>query len=171
MAEQAARKAAVQLSLPVDVSPDQALLDEVQRCAGLVAFYEAKVREIADADPQELVWGVTRDGKDGPVYEAKTNVWLKLWNEERDHLVEVSAATLRAGVEERRVRLVEAEGLLVASVIRRVLDALHLTPEQAALVPTVVPRELRNLTTDSTPVQDPVRRGWTPRVIGPGDAS
>ncbi|MET1085727.1 MAG: hypothetical protein ABWY04_01180 [Arthrobacter sp.] len=54
---------------------------------------------------------------------------------------------LKAGIEERNVKLAESQGLLVADVIRRILGALELTPEQQQLVPEVVPRELRTLAT------------------------
>lgn len=45
------------------------------------------------------------------------------------------------------MKLTESEGLLVAYVIRRILGALGLTPEQQQLVPEIVQRELRALTT------------------------
>lgn len=47
------------------------------------------------------------------------------------------------GIAERQVRLAEAQGLLLAGAIKRILDALSLTPQQRALVAQVVPRELR----------------------------
>jgi hypothetical protein len=60
-----------------------------------------------------------------------------------DRLASYAAAALKAGVEERRVRLAEQQGALVAQAIRNILDALHLTPAQLELVPTVVPAQLR----------------------------
>ena len=51
----------------------------------------------------------------------------------------------KSGWEERRVRLSEQQGALVAGVIRAVLGRLMLTSEQQALVPLVVPEELRRL--------------------------
>ncbi len=145
-----ARQAAVTLGLLIDISPEQALLDEVQRCAGMVAFYQARVEEIADAGFNSLVFGLTKSkigGEDGgDTFEAKPSVWLQLLNEERDRLVRVCAAALRAGIEERRVKLAEQQGILVAAVVRRILTRLNLTDDQLALVPTVVPEELRTLT-------------------------
>jgi hypothetical protein len=52
---------------------------------------------------------------------------------------------LKAGVEERQVKLAEAQGKLIEGFIRGVLADLHLSPAQAALVPTVVPRRLREI--------------------------
>jgi hypothetical protein len=145
-----ARLAAETLGLLIDISPEQALLDEVQRAAGMVAFYQARVEEIADGGFNSLVFGLTKSkigGEDGgDTFEAKPNVWLELFNGERDRLVKVCAAALRAGIEERRVKLAEQQGILVAAVIRRILTRLNLSDEQAALVGTVVPEELRALT-------------------------
>lgn len=150
---QRARDAANQLGIPLDVSPQQALLDEVQRAAGMVAYYGQKVAEIAEQDANRLVNGVTRvEQREGfqagttKTVEATTSVWLRLWNEERDRLTRVAAAALKAGIEERRVQLAEAQGALIADVIRRILNRLNLTPDQFTLVGTVVPEELRALT-------------------------
>lgn len=145
-----AKQAAEQLGLLIEISPEQALLDEVQRCAGMLAFYQARVEEIADTGVNSLVWGLTKvkvGGEDGgETFEAARSVWLQLFNEERDRLVKVCAAALRAGIEERRVKLAEQQGILVAAVIRRILTRLNLNEAQLGLVATVVPEELRALT-------------------------
>ena len=145
-----AKQAADALGLLIEISPEQALLDEVQRCAGMVAFYQARMEEQAAVSFDDLVWGHTKSklgGEDaGETYEAKPSVWLLLWNEERDRLVKVCAAALRAGIEERRVKLAEQQGILVAAVIRRILTRLNLNETQLGLVATVVPEELRALT-------------------------
>ena len=148
----AAAQAAQQLGLKLDTTPQQALLDEVQRAAGMVAYYGQRVAEIAEEDPNKLVHGVTRvEQREGfqagtvRVAEPAVNVWLKLWNEERDRLARAAAAAIKAGIEERRVQLAEAQGALIADAIRRILNRLNLTPEQLTLVGTVVPEELRAL--------------------------
>lgn len=145
-----AKQAAEQLGLLIEITPEQALLDEVQRCAGMLAFYQARVEEIADTGVNSLVWGLTKvkvGGEDGgETFEAARSVWLQLFNEERDRLVKVCAAALRAGIEERRVKLAEQQGILVAAVIRRILTRLNLNEAQLGLVATVVPEELRALT-------------------------
>lgn len=140
------------LGLPVDVDPGKALLDEIHWTAGHVAWLREKVQEL-EAD--ELVWGKEKHedgvGPQGVVdvttEKAGPNVWYDLYLKEREHLAKVCALALRAGIEERRVKLAENQGLLVADVIRRILNALGLTPEQQQLVPEIVPRELRALAT------------------------
>lgn len=148
LAEQQATKAVVTYGLPRDISPTDALLEEVRYSAGHVAWLREKVRELEDAD---LVWGVTEEahktatefsGVD-TTWAAKPNVWLELYYRERKHLVEVTKAAISVGIEERRVRLAEAQGALVAEVFRRVFARLNLTAEQTARVPVVVSEELR----------------------------
>jgi hypothetical protein len=102
-----------------------------------------------------LVWGQTeyRDKTGGDdagqtvVEQAGINIWYQLYLKEREHLAKVCALALRAGIEERKVKLAESQGALVAEVIRRILNALGLTPEQQALVPQIVPEQLRLLAT------------------------
>ncbi len=161
--EQAAQRAVTTLGLPVDITPTEALLQEVQWTAGHVQWLRGKVAEL---DEQALVWGTTRveteggtslviNVKAGSVSDVETapgvksietaapSIWYVLYTKEREHLVTVCAAALKAGVEERRVRLAESQGDLVADAIRRILNALNLTPAQEALVSTVVPAQLR----------------------------
>jgi hypothetical protein len=161
--EQQAANLAATLGLPVDVSPTEALLEEVRWTAGHVQWLRRKVAELdagetvagygADdaATRHPLVWGTTRrvekQATENPgtdtTESAEPSIWYELYAKERAHLVAVASAAIKAGVEERRVRLAEQQGDLVAEVIRRILDALNLSAEQQALVPTVVPRELR----------------------------
>lgn len=66
-------------------------------------------------------------------------------------MVRVSKLTIDAGIQERQVRLAEQQGMLLASVIRAVLERLNLTPDQHALVPQVVPTVIRELTASVSP--------------------
>lgn len=146
IAEDKARKAMATYGLPIETSPAEALLSEVHRTAGHVAWLAAKVAELEE---HELTWGTTQiktGGQDGGTTEAaEPHVWLKLYQEERKHLVRVCADAIRCGIEERRVKLAEAQGTLVAGLIRSILADLNLTAEQLALVSEVVPRRLREL--------------------------
>ena len=145
-----AEKAVTTLGLSRDVSPSEALLEEVRWTAGHVDWLRDRVREV---ERDELVWGKTKVkdgfGPMGPSAEttegATPSVWYDLYEKERKHLVTVCTAALRAGVEERQVRLAEAQGAQVAEVIRAILDDLSLTLEQQQKVGTVVPARLRLL--------------------------
>ncbi|MFE2969907.1 hypothetical protein ACFXKC_40820 [Streptomyces sp. NPDC059340] len=156
IAEEKARVLVQTYGRKIETTATAALLDEVQWTAGHVAWLRERVHEIesvaavAGTDREHpLVWGVTREksgGEDhGTTEEAAPNVWLKLYQQERTHLVKVCEAAIRAGIEERRVRLAEEQGALVAQVIRLILADLNLSAEQRQLVPQIVPRHLRAL--------------------------
>lgn len=146
--EEAARKAVVTYGLPRDISPTDALLEEVRYTAGHVAWLRERVAELEQDD---LVWGMTEQvdhqASEFPgvntTEAAKPNIWLELYMRERKHLVEVTKAAISVGIEERRVRLAEAQGSLLNDVIRRILERLGLSDAQRGLLPVVVPQELR----------------------------
>jgi hypothetical protein len=147
-AEQAARKAVETYGLRRDISATDALIEEVQWTAGHVAWLRERVREVENGD---LIWDITEQvekkateftGVD-TTYSAAANMWLELYYRERKHLVDVCKAAISAGIEERRVKLAEAQGAIVVDVIRRILARLELSEGQSRLVPVVVPDELR----------------------------
>lgn len=156
IAEAKAKRLVAIYGCKVETTATAALLEEVQWTAGHVAWLRERIQQLeGDALVDEgngqhpLIWGVTREktgGEDyGITYEAEPNVWLKLYQQERTHLVKVCEAAIRAGIEERRVQLAESQGALVAGAIRKILGDLQLTPEQQARVSQVVPRHLRAL--------------------------
>ncbi len=160
-AEAVAEKAVSTLGLQVDVSPTEALLEEVRWTAGHVQWLRARVQELGvestDLDGSGtrhgLVWGTQKvvDKQSGESPGTDTteasgpSVWYELYARERQHLVTVCTAALKAGVEERRVRLAESQGEAVAGAIRAILAELGLNREQQARVSEVVPRQLRLL--------------------------
>jgi hypothetical protein len=151
--QKAAAEAAVRtFGLRRDVSAEDALLEELQWTAGHVAWLRDRVMEL---QPDALVWGVSSEvdkrSSDFPgvdtTSEAVPNVWLTVYQRERQHLLAVAAAILKAGIDERRVRLAERQGALVADLIRALFadPELGLTAEQAQRAPAVAARHLRQL--------------------------
>lgn len=158
-----ARQAVATFGLPQDIDPRDALLQEVHRSAGHVAWLGELVASLEHGGTgyrrEEWIDGApddedarTRDvyvplsglkqlSTDGK-YE-KPSVWVELYQRERRHLREVCRDAIAAGIAERQVRLAEQQGAVIVSVIRAVLADLGLTAEQAALVPDIVPRHLR----------------------------
>jgi hypothetical protein len=152
--EEKARQLVATYGRKIETTATEALLEEVQWTAGHVAWLRERVQEVeggaaASDGENPLVWGKTRrktGGEDwGETEEAAPNIWLKLYQQERNHLVKVCSEAIKAGIEERRVRLAEQQGALVAQAIRAILDDLHLTPDQTARIPEIVPRHLRAL--------------------------
>lgn len=147
---------------PVDAH--EALLGELQRTHAAVAWLGAVV---ADLEAGSIVWGIARtktDGVDrGTTAEAGLNMWVKLWQSERDRLVQVAAACARAGIDERRTLIVESQARALAGVVQRILngmyealvgqlgahDAARVVLESAwpQLVSTIVPAEMRAVAT------------------------
>lgn len=144
---EAATKAMTTYGLPREIAPDIALLEEVHRTAGHVAWLYEIVKGIEQDD---LVWGKVEEVDKGAgeftgtdtTYRAQANIWLDLYQRERKHLTDVCKAALTAGIAERQVKLAEQQGTLIAQVITRILDDLSLSADQRALVSTVVPRHL-----------------------------
>ncbi|MER7213201.1 hypothetical protein ABT340_39575 [Streptosporangium sp. NPDC000239] len=146
--EDLARRTVDTYGLPREVDPATALLEEVHRTAGHVAWL-AEV--VAGFEREDLVWGVVEEvektateftGTD-VTRKSVPNVWLDLYQRERKHLTDVCKAAIAAGIAERQVRLAEQQGALIASVIGRILDDLDLSATQRARVGEVVPRHLR----------------------------
>ena len=151
---EAATKAMTTYGLAREIAPDVALLEEVHRTAGHVAWLHQIVSGIEQDD---LVWGKVEEVDKGAgeftgvdiTYRAQANIWLDLYQKERKHLTDVCKAALTAGIAERQVKLAEQQGTLIAQVITRILDDLSLTTDQRALVSEVVPRHLLALASGS----------------------
>lgn len=139
-----AEVAVATFGLPIAVGPHEALLEELHRTAGAVAWLGAVVGEL---DRGAVVWGrtrVKRGGDDhGVTREAKPNAWVELWHRERRHLVDVAKACVTAGIEERRVELEQARVRLQAEAVQAGLDAAGLSDDQRATVIRVMLDRLR----------------------------
>lgn len=85
------------MGIPVETTPEDALLGQVAEAAGNVEFLREQVQQ---------------EGAE----------WLELYSQERDRLVRMSALAIGAGIAERQVQLAERQGALVADVIRKLLD-------------------------------------------------
>lgn len=143
-----AERAVATFGLPREIDPRDALLEEIYRTAGAVDWLHQQVQRL---EAEQVIWGKTEEvektagefpGVD-VTHAAAIHVWVELWQNERKHLVNVSKAAIAAGLEERKVRLAEQQGAMLASVIKNILGDLDLTPEQQSLVGQVVPRHLR----------------------------
>lgn len=145
-----AAKAVKTFGLPREVDPRDALLEEVHRTAGAVAWLHEQVQALRTED---VVWGVTeevtKDAGEFPGVDttraAKVNVWVELWRLERAHLVKVCKEAIGAGLEERRVKLAEQQGAMLAGVIKAILGDLDLSPDQQVKAARVVPMRLRSV--------------------------
>lgn len=130
---------------PVDITPEEAVLEEVRRTAGHVRFLE---EQIATLSSESLLTD------DLPEDEARTSAVRReeakrryeyLYPLERAHLLKVCQVAMHAGVEERRVRVAERIGNAMAVVLQGVLRDLKLSPKQIAAAPGIVKLHMNQL--------------------------
>lgn len=134
---QRAQVAVVTFGLAIDISPVEALLQEVHRTAGAVAYLQEVIEEL---DPSCLVQLDMKGKVEVP------SVWVTMYQAERAHLVKVSAEAIKCGIEERRVKLAESQGLLLAQAVRAILEELGVA--NLPQTPEVVGRHLRLISAD-----------------------
>lgn len=148
-----AEQAVATYGLPREIDPREALAEEVYRTTGVVDWL---AKQVAALEPDDVVWGVAQEvdkmsgenpGTD-TTRKAVPNVWVDLFQRERRHLREVCRDAAAAGVEERRLRLAEQYGGMLAGAVRGILRDLGLTEEQWAQVPVIVPKHLRSLSSE-----------------------
>lgn len=121
------KAAVVTYGLPMDISPEQALLDEVHRTAGHVVWLGAQIRKL---EPDALTWGTTKRsrgrGAQGPVdlteQQAAIPVLVQMYQAERAHLVKVSTASIQAGVSKKALELAQAQASTLVNELGTLLD-------------------------------------------------
>lgn len=109
-----------------DVNPFIALLQEVRRSAGHVAWLGAKVAEAPSDDDLLDEWAP----------------WLRLYHKERGMLAKASEMAVRLGLAERVVQVEERRAELIARVLLSTLEELNLPPEIRARAPMVLRNQL-----------------------------
>jgi len=103
------------LARSLDITPWEALLGEVRRTAGAVAFLDLKVSEAEEDD--ELIG------------EGALAPWVRMRKEERMHLARVSKMALDAAVDSHLVAQMQLEGETIARVVLGTLTQLGLSDE------------------------------------------
>lgn len=139
---QEAEVAASTFGLSREVNPHTALLEELHRTAGHVAWLGDVV---VNVDKDDL-WGRV-GGAAGGIPEAQRSIWVQLYQDERAHLLKVSKVCVDVGIEERRVQLAEAAGRQLASVIRVIVGRLGVADHPE--LPTVLREELGRMTLET----------------------
>lgn len=150
-------RAAKSFGLAVVISPQQALLDEISRTAGHVQWLAGVVQNLSD---EEIVFGVgseehkTGVGETGDAVDLTTvtkvaapNVWVKLYQQERSHMVHVAKVAISCGIAERQVRIAEEQGQMIAGMLRAIFEdpSLELTEVQLVQARTVASLHLRKM--------------------------
>lgn len=145
--EEGARRIAATYGLPREIDPHQALLEELHRTAGHVHWLGELIAEL---EHQET--GLARVGVDGDVEGAedlrqssghsglkqyyrdkgllweKPSVWVELYQSERQQLAKVAGDCLKAGIEERLVKLAENQARMLAEAMQSFARSMGLDP-------------------------------------------
>jgi hypothetical protein len=144
-------------------SPDEQLLDEVARSATVVEWLSERVAELKvptpdDAGPLANLIGVDPETGDPILDQGSFNLWgpdhngdaaphiyWGMLNQERDRHARLCKLAIDAGISERLVRIAEAQGAAIVTVLLKVLDRLELAPKERDLARRYAAEELRAL--------------------------
>ena len=134
-----------QLGRPIEIEPADAMLEMVYEAAGNVAFYRRRVQDLDQlaGGPQgedilAVLGGGGKEGREisskappaivGRVdprnWRAERHVLVGLYDEERERLMRWSKMCRDAGVDERRIKLAEAQGRQLGLVLQGAMRAL-----------------------------------------------
>jgi hypothetical protein len=121
--EAQAEAAVIAYGLPREVDAHTALLEELWRTAGHVAWLSLQVQQMQDHELHVRVGG-------GEMSEPRqeAHIWIRLYQEERKHLAGVARDCIKAGIEERRIKLAEDQAELIATYTRALLSELGIDP-------------------------------------------
>lgn len=162
---------------PAPIDPGIALMKEVYRSNGHVLWLERKVREIEES---QMFWQTVREqtesgvlmGKDVEIVRreagAVQNYWWQMYKQEREHLARISAVAIKAGIEERRVRLAESSVERLEQAVLNALSDLGLDPSSALVRKTVGARLAEALGGD--PATSGLATGAVAALTGNGSA-
>jgi hypothetical protein len=138
------------------VDPHSALMEEIQRSASIVAYYEEKLQEFRTvhgmSDEDIMTQATFKDG-------IKPSVWMELFNTEREHLVRTCIAAIKAGVAERKVQIAEQQGRLIAAMMFAFMHdpELGLSPDQIMRAPGLIRKHLTSIPHANTDAVDPAK--------------
>jgi len=119
--ERSALLALESFGIPVVVDPHTALLQELHRSAGHVEWLGAVV---ADTERGGLAERSSVSGLNEP------SVWVRLYQGERKHYLDVAKACHAAGIEDHRIELEQRDARMVVAKFERALTRMRLTDEQ-----------------------------------------
>ena len=142
------------MGAPLSIEPQDAILECIRIAAGEVSHASERIAELEEDDAVGPVVThslrrvdagersykntssaeqLTADTRSGP---PALHIWIIVRQRAMDRLVNYSFAALKAGIEERRVRVAEQQGMLLAQAIQGILRELHVDqrPEVAGIV-------------------------------------
>jgi hypothetical protein len=142
-----ARREMAVMGQPLNIEPHEAILQCIRIAAGEVRYCSDQIAELTveqAAGPVET--SVEKSGDSYSSEERKgppaLNIWILARRDAMDRLVTYAATALKAGVEERKVKVAERAGEMMADLIRGVLTDLGI-PLEDPKTREIVVRRLR----------------------------
>jgi hypothetical protein len=149
---QLARREMQVMGMPLSIEPEQSILECIRITAGEVAYASERISELEVSEAVgpvatlKLVPASGGDEGEGSIplpavdemrFAAPAlHIWIVVRQQAMDRLVNFSFAALKAGIEERRVRVAEQQGMLLAQAVQGILKELGVDqrPEVAGIV-------------------------------------
>lgn len=116
---------------PINVTPEQAILEEVHRTQGAVTWLGEQLQNLPQSDH----------------HKPFGHYLVDKFQEERTHLVAVCKAAIGLGIAQKQVELAQEQGKLLAAVLQAFIadPDLNLTPAQRAKVPDLLRKHLMTI--------------------------
>jgi hypothetical protein len=130
------------LGAPIEVGPEEALLQEIARTNGHILWLQ---EQILTSDVKEFAasaWLYRRSVDSTIRWDAETEraatqaysgVWLDLYQKERQHLARICQIAINAGIESRKVRLAERQAEQIGTAIMLLIRELGLDPSDPSV--------------------------------------
>jgi hypothetical protein len=139
---QLARREQQVMGAPLSIEPQDAILECIRISAGEVAYASERIAELEASDAAGPVKRtLVRKTDDGTVQEVRLDapalhIWIQARRSAMDSLVQYSFAALRARIDERRVKLAEQQGALLAQAVHGILRELGVSdlPEAPSVI-------------------------------------
>ncbi|MFC7402906.1 HGGxSTG domain-containing protein [Citricoccus sp. GCM10030269] len=133
-----------------DEHPVETLLILIRQKRAEVMWLQSVVRGFSE---DQLIWGLaehrTGIGPEGPVdvetRKTEQNVWWRLLREAENQLASWTIAAAKAGVDERRLQIAEAEAAMIVRILETFINRLQLTPERHSEARDIMAGVLREL--------------------------
>ena len=148
--------------LPVEITPADALLKELHNTQGHVDWLREKVQ--AMLEEKDLVWSVTEKTKrrsqddegsyDETKFNATESMWLKLYRQERAHLLSVAGTIIKLGIAESYVRIAAQQAEMFEIAIVQILDGAGVD-KQSPAIRELVASTMRTMSATAMPLNLP----------------
>lgn len=147
--------------LPIEITPADALLKELHRTQGHVEWLQGKVSTILDE--KDLIWSVTEkiSRKGGPKnsydetkFSSVEHMWLRIYRQERTHLVSIAGTIVKLGIAESYVRIAAQQAEMFESALVKILDGAGVD-KQNPTIRELVASTMRTLSATAMPLDLP----------------